>query len=447
MQLFLDFYVLLLGGMEPRTYSNKLITKQVVKESPFEYIQLQLDKTKMQSSVNSFVLSTFPELKPMVEVKTVFKKVTERQVVNAPPPKNKDIFLEAQEAYFGHGKQKNLKEALELYQEAENRGYVKASNCLGLMYLKGEGVSQDVNKARIHFQKAISSKLDSNDPRSEGKEDGYYWIGFMYYNNLIAADGGRDSNLNEAIKYFETAARFGQSQALCDLGLIYEQGLRGETDLVKAKQYYEQAVEKSNPMAMDSLGVFLLKEEDKFQSENCKKRAYELFEKAKNLGYKKSLTNLGIMYLKGIHVQRDLVNAKDLFKKAASGDNPDIEAKYYLAYFKLKEASMSQDEHKFEEVADELRYILATNREHSEANYYMGFLYENGLGTDKDLKSAIKHFKKAMESDPMNSKAKCKVANFYASGEGQVYPDKQKAFQLYNEAANQGNSDAQIAIG
>lgn len=93
---------------------------------------------------------------------------------------------------------------------------------------------------------------------------------------------------------------------------------------------------------------------------------------------------------------------------------------------------MRQDEYKFEEVADELRYILALNKNHTKANYYLGFLYESGLSTDKDWRSALKQFQKVMECNLNNSKAKYRVANLYITGEGLTYHDKNKASELYN---------------
>jgi TPR repeat protein len=431
-------YTLLLS-LEQRSYTTKYITKETRQEKFKELPKLILDKIRLKNHIQKILDEKMPALEPIVKSKVKYIELEKERVIER--SSKKDIFIQAQEAFFGHGRQKNYKEALEIYQEAERKGISKAANCLGLMYLKGEGVAQDYEKAYSHFNNA------KNSTDNEGKADGFYWIGHMHFNNLVGSSSFED-NIRIAVANFEKAASMEQSQAMCDLGLIYEHGLSGVVDFDKARLFYERSVRLNNPMAMDNLGVFLLREDVNFSNpENNKKLAFDLFNSARLLGYKKSLTNLGIMFLKGIHVSKDLVNAKDLFKKAASGDQPDIEAKYYLAYFKLKEASMSQDESKFEEVADELRYVLALNKKHSDAHYYLGFLYENGLGTDKDLRSAFKHFQKAMESDPNNSKAKYKVANFYVTGEGLSYPDKVKAFDLYQQAAKQGNSDALLALG
>lgn len=434
----LDLYQILFS-LEQRTFTTKVITKETRQEKTKDLPKLSFDKQRLKNYVATIIKERVPKLEPTVKSKVKYIELEKERVIEK--SSKKDIFIQAQEAFFGHGRQKNYKEALEIYQEAERKGITKAANCLGLMYLKGEGSAQDYEKAYHHFN------IAKNSADNDGKADGYYWIGHMHFNNLINSSSF-DENIRNAVSNFEKAASLEQSQAMCDLGLIYEHGLNGVVDFDKAKLYYERAVKLNNPMAMDNMGVFLLREDVNFtNSENNKKIAFDLFNTARALGYKKSLTNLGVMFLKGIYVSKDLVNAKDLFKKAATGEQPDIEAKYYLAFFKLKEASMSQDEYKFEEVADELRYILALNKKHSDANYYLGFLYENGLGTDKDLRSALKHFQKAMECDPNNSKAKYKVANFYMTGEGMTYPDKNKAFELYKQAADQGNSDALLALG
>lgn len=433
-----DLYHCLLS-LEQRTFTTKHITKETRQEKFKELPKLIFDKMRLKNHIQKILDEKMPALEPIVKSKVKYIELEKERVIER--SSKKDIFIQAQEAFFGHGRQKNYKEALEIYQEAERKGISKAANCLGLMYLKGEGVAQDYEKAYSHFN------IAKNSTDNEGKADGFYWIGHMHFNNLVGSSSFED-NIRQAVMNFEKAASMEQSQAMCDLGLIYEHGLNGVVDFDKARLYYERSVKLNNPMAMDNLGVFLLREDVNFSNpENNKKLAFDLFNSARLLGYKKSLTNLGIMFLKGIHVSKDLVNAKDLFKKAASGDQPDIEAKYYLAYFKLKEASMSQDESKFEEVADELRYVLALNKKHSDAHYYLGFLYENGLGTDKDLRSALKHFQQAAESDPNNSKAKYKVANYYVTGEGLSYPDKVKAFDLYQQAAKQGNSDALLALG
>lgn len=72
----------------------------------------------------------------------------------------------------------------------------------------------------------------------------------------------------------------------------------------------------------------------------------------------------------------------------------------------------------YQEANDMLRRVLAEDPEHSDALYYLGFLYENGLGTDQDLKTSFNYYQKAVQaSDEQNAKAMYKLANILYSGE------------------------------
>ena len=76
-----------------------------------------------------------------------------------------------------------------------------------------------------------------------------------------------------------------------------------------------------------------------------------------------------------------------------------------------------------------LRKVLAADPEHSDALYYLGFLYENGLGTDQDLKSSQNYYSKAVKvSDEKNAKAMYKLANMLYSGGSNGLVNKGRLF-------------------
>jgi TPR repeat protein len=420
--------------LKSRKRITKKITVPILIEDLIEPPKLHVNFQNLQNTLEGMMSQNMPKLDPLVNTKVTFKEIEKNIPVQISD--KKDIFIQAQEAFYGYGREQNFKEALEIYKIAEKRNKnVQASNCLGLMYLNGHGVAQDYLQAFQHF----SISKDAND------KDGLYWLGHMYHKGFV--DGSKsEDNLRSAVALYKRAADQGQSEAMCELAILHQEGTLGRVDQAMAKAFYEKAVKLHNPKAMNNLGCQYLQDETGFAGNN-KKMAFDLFTESKNLGFNKALTNLGIMHLKGIHVDKDLLNAKELFKKAARGDDPDPDAKYYLTFFKLKEASVSQDETRYEEVANELRLILAENPYHSDANYYLGFLLENGLGCDKDMRSAFKYYSKANEIDHYNSKAKFKLANMYFTGDGLSFPDKVRAFQLYKEAADMENADAQLSLG
>lgn len=65
---------------------------------------------------------------------------------------------------------------------------------------------------------------------------------------------------------------------------------------------------------------------------------------------------------------------------------------FYKAYFLLKEGSKIESEDLYFEAASLLRKVITLQKDHSDANYYLGYLYENGLGVDQDFKTAFNFY-------------------------------------------------------
>lgn len=87
----------------------------------------------------------------------------------------------------------------------------------------------------------------------------------------------------------------------------------------------------------------------------------------------------------------------------------------------------------YQEANDMLRRVLAEDPNHSDALYYLGFLYENGLGTDRDLKTSMTYYQKAVQqSGEQNAKAMYKLGNLLYSGEAGGIINKGKRFLLFD---------------
>lgn len=78
------------------------------------------------------------------------------------------------------------------------------------------------------------------------------------------------------------------------------------------------------------------------------------------------------------------------------------------------------------------------------AQYYMGYLTLNGLGTLKNEKKAIEYFNQAAEQD--SDMAQAMLGYLYAEGIG-VKKNKKKSLDFYEKAAQKGNSDALLNLG
>lgn len=79
-----------------------------------------------------------------------------------------------------------------------------------------------------------------------------------------------------------------------------------------------------------------------------------------------------------------------------------------------------------------------------EAQYSLGYMYENGEGVPQDYVKAVEWYSKA--ADQGDGDGQFNLGVMYKNGEG-VSQDYSKAFELYSKAADQGNGDAQYNLG
>lgn len=79
----------------------------------------------------------------------------------------------------------------------------------------------------------------------------------------------------------------------------------------------------------------------------------------------------------------------------------------------------------------------------SRAQYYMAYLYLNGLGTGRDDKKAVDYLQAAKED---NALAKSLLAYLYDVGRG-VHMDKRQARVLYEESAEKGVVSSYLNLG
>lgn len=80
----------------------------------------------------------------------------------------------------------------------------------------------------------------------------------------------------------------------------------------------------------------------------------------------------------------------------------------------------------------------------AEAQYNLGYMYENGKGVERDYVIAAEWYEKAAEQG--HAKAQNNLAFLYRKGYG-VPQDIEKAIELYEKAAGQGCATAQINLG
>lgn len=154
-------------------------------------------------------------------------------------------FLTCKEAladYYIEGEivEKNVKEAIRIYEELIAQDFHVDGVCvqLAFLYLKGIGVTKDPSKAVEYCNKGIAA--DGNNCN--------LLLGKMY----LYGDGV-EKDFAKAISYLTKAAKLGSVSAYYYLGIVYKDGCGVAKDLNEAKRYFKIASDAGNTDAAEML--------------------------------------------------------------------------------------------------------------------------------------------------------------------------------------------------
>lgn len=280
----------------------------------------------------------------------------------------------------------------------------------------------DLGTAEATFRSMAASNADAEA-----------WLGAVLLDRGLARDG---------LRHVQRAAEAGSSEGAHRLAIVYAQGLAG--------------------------------------TPRDEARALQLFERAASAGHTRAQINLGILYLRGLGVQRDVVNARAWLEKAAASGDP--QALYTLG--------RAMDEGSEQVAPDPVRaadlYRRAAEKGHVLAGLRYGLALSEGVGVKRDVANAQKWLVQARDNGVPEAalamgdlaartpasrdkaaneravqtaigwyvlaaqdgvpSAQFKLANAYFSGVG-VARDPMQAMLWYSRAAQQGLPQAQHALG
>ncbi|MBT5607002.1 MAG: sel1 repeat family protein [Lentisphaerae bacterium] len=174
------------------------------------------------------------------------------------------------------------------------------AECLGELYLFGEIVPRDLEKARKWCMRAAEA----------GRADAQYNLGVMFRDGTeVAQDFAR------AAQFFQQAAKAGNIGAQHNLGVMYIEGHGVARDPVKAGQFFLQAAQAGNIDAQHSLGLMYIEGHGVARDPV---KAGQFFLQAARAGHIGAQHNLGLMYSEGTGTRRDYGKARFWYEKAAS---------------------------------------------------------------------------------------------------------------------------------
>lgn len=266
----------------------------------------------------------------------------------------------------GEGVKQDLTEAFWWFHKSAVQNYVNSQHMIGVFYLRGWGRRSNTMQAIIWLQKAA----DQNCSHSLALLAGIY-----------LTNDPRTKNVSKGLELLHKAAQNGSEIAMNQLGLLYFQGTHVKVDHAKAQHFWQQAVKQNFIPAQISLARFYLRQGDKEKLPQI----IDLLKGAANREFPEAMTLLGITHLYRL---RDPVCALDWLHQAARLG--EYNSHYYLGL--VYEAGKGT-------VKDQVRahhhYQQAAEHANTCAQFKLGVIYSLGLGTPKDLNKARHWFSEA----------------------------------------------------
>lgn len=270
--------------------------------------------------------------------------------------------ISAEEMYYHANelaKENRYAEAVPLFEYLANNGHIVAQSYLGLIYEKGQGVTQNYELAAQWYQKAANQQL-----------------AFVQRNLELAHSNSQNvpQNSEDAVIWFQKAAEKGEVLAQFKLGELYEKGEELPQNYSLAAQWYEKAAEKEYVIAQFKLGELYEKGQGVPQNYST---AVQWYQKAAIQGNAAAQYNLGIMYEKGLGVPQNIMNSAQWSQDTSANQN---ESSQYTDATYIHAQSLPQN---FEAAIQ--WYQKAANQGHAAAQYNLGMLYEKGQFVSKNL--------------------------------------------------------------
>ncbi|MCD6027034.1 MAG: Sel1 domain protein repeat-containing protein [Solimicrobium sp.] len=315
---------------------------------------------------------------------------------------------------------------------------------LGLLYLNGWHVWQDLSRGRDYLQSA----------HQLGNKDALFMLGKWFMQKAIfesqilfdafnnpevkhISAAGLVGYRNAAIAYLEKAASHGHSEAWFTLGEWHE-----KDHASKAHDYYVLAVMKNNhKKAAEKVAFAMLQEASCSMQEGAYKSAFDLYKPLATCGYAEAQLQLGVMYMQGRHVYWNHEQA-EFFLRQAYKSNPK-RCDEVLGPLLVKASHFIENKnHKF---AFNLYKPMAACG-YVEARLQLGLMYMQGLHVSRDNEKAKSFLIEAQELDA-NRLEELLAPLLIKASDFILNKRFEDAFQLYDSIAGIGNAEAQLQLG
>ncbi len=229
----------------------------------------------------------------------------------------------------------------------------------------------------------------------------------------------------KAMYWFKKLADKGISNYIHIIGTMYENGQGVEKDDEIAIEWYEKAALMGFKPAFESLFLIYERKSDKVKLFEWTKKASEI------LGLANYFATLGIMYERGNGTEINQEKAIEWYEKAAlMGFEPAFHCLLDVYIDNSDEKNQFECVKKAVEMTNNPKFITD-----------LGFIYNNGIGTNKDHDKALYYFEMAEKLE--DARGIYYLGHLYLS----LKNDVNKALSLFDKAANLGYVDSMSKLG
>ena len=281
---------------------------------------------------------------------------------------------------------------IELLERAKNAGSAQGAKCLGDLFATGKYVERDIDRAVDYYKYAASLENDG----------AYEAIGDFFLNTTLT-----ESDPLLALAIFEKGAADGDKRCAAKAYEIkrqrekdYFEAMETEkTDPEAAFPLYEKAVRAGYLPAHAKIGRYY---ENGVGTQPNRKAAFYHYKKAVESGDNRALYDLGRCYSRGIGTRFNFRYASIMLSRAKDlgQSNADVELRRIYENKKkhmLRSLYSTSMQLLYQKKFSEAKRLLevCSGLGSTEAMYSLGCLYEFGVGTPPDRRTALNYYKTA----------------------------------------------------
>ena len=329
---------------------------------------------------------------------------------------------------YGQGVTQNYEEALRWYRKAANQGDAISQFNVGLMYYNGHGEKGDKDYFPLDYEKAFKWFSLSEH---QGYVQAQLALAQMYTFNLFVKQSHKT-----ALMFYHKAAEQGDKRAEFQIGLAYFNGDAGTKDYKKALKWFKKAADHGHVKAQVMVGVMHFFGDG---IEKNYKTAIEWYKKAAKNGSKDAKSRLSYLYLYGVHgVKKNIAEGVRLVRESGDNNLGNLGMLHELGWGmdmdKEKAANLyNKDKDNFwlgklyylgdgvEKKVDYGKSLIEKSFSSYKAKkdispydqYAFGYIYEHGIGVNKNEKTALKWYIKSTEGDYPVFQSYLSIAKLY----------------------------------